>query len=298
MFRSSLPPLAAVRVFEAAARQKNFTSAATELGMTQAAVSYQIKVLEERIGAPLFLRRPRGVELSTIGRRFAMNAKDALDLLSEAFAEAKGCSEEMLDISVVPTFATNFLAQRLGQFQINNPAIAVRVEVSQSLVDFSTDTVDLSIRSGKGDWPGLRAHLLMEADFTPMLSPVLAETIGGVHQPSDLLKLPIIEPTDPWWEQWFQAAGLSAKDICQRSGLKFGSQILEANAAIAGQGTGILTPAFYQAELMQGRLFQPFELTCHDGTGYWLVYPEGRRNTAKIKAFWRWLEAEIAEFRI
>lgn len=298
MLRSALPPLAAVRVFEAAARHRNFTAAAVELGMTQAAVSYQIKILEERVGAPLFLRRPRGVELSVIGQRFAAAAKDALDLLSDGFAKAKGRSEDMLDISVIPTFAASFLAQRLGQFQINNPTIAVRVDVSQSLIDFSADAFDLSIRSGNGEWPGLKSHLLMSADFTPMLSPLLAETIGGVHQPSDLLKLPIIEPTDPWWEQWFQAAGLSTEDICRRSSLRFGSQVLEANAAIAGQGTGILTPAFYQAELIQGRLFQPFELTCEDGTGYWLVYPESRRNSAKIKIFRQWLEAEIAAFQL
>lgn len=296
MLRPHLPPLAAIRVFEAAARHRNFTTAAVELGMTQAAVSYQIKVLEERVGAPLFLRLARGVELSEIGARFAQKSTDALDILSEAFSRAKGRTEETLVISVIPTFATNFLAQHLGCFQIDNPSIAVRVEVGQSLIDFASDGFDLAIRSGKGDWPGLKSHLLLPMVFTPMLSPALAEKVGGIHHPADLLQLPIIEPSDPWWKQWFETAGVPDADLASQPGLLFGSQILEANAAIAGQGTGILTPVFYQDAIEQNQLFQPFDLVCSDDTGYWLVYPESRRNLAKIKLFRSWLETTLANF--
>lgn len=296
MTRSHLPPLAAIRVFEAAARHRNFTTAAAELGMTQAAVSYQIKVLEERVGATLFLRRARGVELSEIGAQFAQKSTDALDILGDAFARARGRTEETLVISVIPTFATNFLAQRLGCFQIDNPSIAVRVEVSQSLVDFASDGFDLAIRSGKGNWPGLKSHLLVPVAYTPMLSPALAEKAGGIHQPADLLKLPIVEPSDPWWHQWFAEAGVTDANLATQPGLQFGSQVLEANAAIAGQGIGILTPAFYQDEVKQNRLYQPFDLVCNADQGYWLVYPENRRNLAKIKLFRNWLETKVAEF--
>lgn len=296
MARSHLPPLAAIRVFEAAARHRNFTTAAAELGMTQAAVSYQIKVLEERVGAALFLRQARGVELSEIGAHFAQKSTDALDILSDAFAKAKGRTEETLEISVIPTFATNFLAQRIGCFQIDNPSIAVRIEVNQSLSDFASDGFDLAIRSGRGDWPGLKSHLLVPVEFTPMLSPALAEKAGGIHQPADLLRMPIIEPSDPWWHQWFQAAGLSDANLATQPGLQFGSQVLEANAAIAGQGIGILTPAFYREEIAQKRLYQPFDLVCSDGQGYWLVYPENRRNLTKIRLFRNWLQGKVDEF--
>ncbi len=296
MARPPLPPLAAIRVFEAAARHENFTSAAAELGMTQASVSYQIKVLEERVGAPLFFRQARGVELSEVGRRLAARATDALDILGEAFADAKGRTAETLAISVVPTFATNFLALHLGCFQIENPSIAVRVEVSQSLTDFASAGSDLSIRTGGGNWPGLKSHLLLPVLFTPMLSPALADKAGGIRQPSDLLKLPLIEPLDPRWQQWFETAGVADVDRARQAGPQFGAQVLEANAAMAGQGVGILTPALYRDAIAQERLIQPFDLTCDDGTGFWLVYPHSHRNAAKIGTFRKWLERELADF--
>lgn len=296
MARDRLPPLAATRVFEAAARHKNFTAAAQELGMTQAAVSYQIKVLEERVGTALFIRQPRGVQLSDTGRRLSLRTSDAFDILAEAYADARGREEDTLIMSVITTFATNFLAQRLGRFQLANPSLAVRVDMSPALVDFASQDFDVAIRMGKGDWPGVICHHLLPADFTPMLSPELAESIGGIHEPSDLLKLALIQPTDKWWQDWFDAAGVSDANLAERTGVKFGPQILEANAAIAGQGVGILTPVFYRHEIAQKRLYQPFELTCNDGTAHWLIYPESKRNSPKIRAFQKWLDAEIAEF--
>lgn len=294
--RSHLPPLAAIRVFEAAARRGSFTRAAEELGMTQAAVSYQIKILEERVGGALFLRNARGVDLTDIGARMSRHSTEALDLLRDAFADARHRTEETLVISVIPTFATNVLAQRLGQFQIANPSIAVRVEVSQTMIDFSRDDFDLSIRSGDGDWPGLACHLLMRALYTPMLSPDLADQAGGIRVPTDLLNLPIIEPSDPWWRHWFAVAGYPDIKLMDGPNLQFGSQILEANAAIAGQGVGILTPSFYRDAVEHGQLYQPFETTCEDGKGYWLVYPESRRNSPKIRMFHSWLMAQMREY--
>ncbi|MEP3275613.1 MAG: LysR substrate-binding domain-containing protein [Stappiaceae bacterium] len=297
MARSQLPPLAAVRVFEEAARCKNFTTAADKLGMTQAAVSYQIKILEERIGAPLFVRQARGVELSELGARFAEKASESLDILRDGFADAKGLSQELLSISVIPTFGTNFLAQHLGAFQMENPKVAVRVEVSEGLADFASDGFDVAIRGGKGTWSGLVSHQLMPTRFTPMLSRELAESIGGIHAPADLLKLPIISHADPWWRLWLDAAGLGDVDLTDRPNQQFGPQILEANAAIASQGVAMLTPAFFQKELAQGQLFQPFELTCDDGSAYWLVFPESRRHAQTIKKFRAWLDAVTESYR-
>lgn len=295
--RTQLPPLAAIRAFEAAARRTSFTRAAEELGMTQAAISYQIRILEDRVGAPLFRRLSRGVELTDVGIRLSRQTSEALDLLRDAFANAKELAQETLVLSVIPTFATNFLAQRLGRFQIAHQDIAVRVEVSQTIVDLSREDFDISIRSGNGDWPGMMCHKLMDAVFTPMLSRELAQQNGGITSPADLTRLPIIEPSDPWWRLWFETAGISADlantTLAKGPNLQFGSQVLEANAAMAGQGVGILTPFFYRDALDQGRLYQPFDLTCSDGKGYWLVYPESRRNAPSIKAFRDWIMAEM-----
>src|SRR5690606_34225841 len=166
----NLPPLAAIRAFEAAARHLSFTRAAEELAMTQAAVSYQIKVLEERVGAPLFLRRPRQVELTESGRALASASTESFRILSEIFEQARTGGQGTLSISTIPTFAANWFALHIGSFQITHPAIAVRLETSDRMVDFTQDNIDIGIRTGsKGTWPGLVSHRLFVADFTPML---------------------------------------------------------------------------------------------------------------------------------
>ncbi|MER9948197.1 transcriptional regulator GcvA [Mesorhizobium sp. M0047] len=291
---SQLPPLQAIRVFDAVARHLSFTRAAGELAMTQAAVSYQIKVLEERIGAPLFLRRPRQIVLTEAGQRLAPAVSEAFAILGQAYAAVRGGADGLLCVTTVLTFASNWLAHRLGSFQIAHPALAVRLETSSRLTDFAREEADIAIRSGAGKWPGLEVHKLFDADFTPMLSPKLAASIGGVKEPADLLRLPILDPGDIWWNEWFSAAGVHSHDLARRPGSSMGAQAYEANAAIAGHGVAILTRALFKAELADGRLIQPFDLVGDDGHAYWLVYPEARRNVPKIRAFRDWLLAEIA----
>jgi LysR family transcriptional regulator, glycine cleavage system transcriptional activator len=290
-----LPPLAAVRAFEAAARHGSFTKAANELGMTQAAVSYQIKVLEDRIGAPLFLRKPRQIALTDVGQRLAPAVSDAFELLSAAYAAARTGARGTLVISTLATFAANWLARRLGSFQIAHPSLAVRLETADHMVDFSREEVDIGIRSGDGNWPGLAIHRLFNADFTPMLSPKLLASDGPVETPADLLSLPLLDPGDPWWAHWFAAANVPVESLESRPGASLGAQTYEGNAAIAGRGVAILTPAFFADELADGRLVRPFDLVCTDGHAYWLVYPETRRNAPKIAVFRDWILAELAE---
>ncbi|RUX05554.1 LysR family transcriptional regulator, partial [Mesorhizobium sp. M8A.F.Ca.ET.023.01.1.1] len=215
-------------------------------------------------------------------------------ILSQAYAAARGGADGLLCVTTVLTFASNWLAHHLGAFQIAHPSLAVRLETSSRLTDFSREDVDLAIRSGGGKWPGLEAHKLLDADFTPMLSPKLAASIGGINEPADLLKLPILDPSDIWWTQWFEAAGVHSHDLARRPGSSMGAQAYEANAAISGHGVAILTRALFKAELADGRLIQPFDLVGDDGHAYWLVYPEARRNVPKIRAFRDWLLAEIA----
>lgn len=290
----TLPPLAAIRVFEAAARHLSFTRAAEELGMTQAAVSYQIKVLEERVGAPLFLRRPREVVLTDAGQRLAPEVTRAFETMREAFAAFSDRAEGTLTINTMHTFAAQWLAPRLGVFQLAHPNMAVRLETTQRMVDFAREEVDVVIRAGKGQWPGLQAFRLLDVRFTPMLSPKLAESVGGIHEPADILKLPLLDPKDVWWVSWLKANNLPL-DVLERQTLpSMGMQTLDAAAAMAGMGVTLLTPAYFQQELKDGRLIQPFEKVIYEGTGYWLAYPEARRNVPKIKAFREWIVAEAA----
>ncbi|MBA8821510.1 LysR family transcriptional regulator [Ochrobactrum sp. P6BS-III] len=292
---SSLPPLSAIRVFESASRHASFTKAAEELGMTQAAVSYQIKMLEERVGAPLFLRMPRQVKLTELGERLAPSITEAFETMRTAFATLREDTEGVLSISVVATFAANWLVQRLGSFQMEHPLLAVRLDSNDRLVDFTQSEVDLAVRTGTGNWPGLVSHELIKAQFTPMLSPKLAASIGGVREPADLLRLPAIDASDPWWRLWFEAAGVRDPQVRGNTQNRLGAQHLEGRAATAGLGMGILTPAFHTAEVAAGLLIQPFDLLCDDGRSYWLVYPESRRNVPKIRAFRAWILGELGK---
>jgi LysR family glycine cleavage system transcriptional activator len=294
MVNGPLPPLAAIRCFEAAARLQSFTRAAEELGMTQAGVSLQIKHLEERLGAPLFLRGARGVTLTETGRRVAPAVTEAFAGLRAAFADLREGVEGVLSITATPTFASNWLAPRLGGFQIAHPGIAVRLDVTGRMVDFAREEVDVGIRMGSGSWPGLEAHRLMESDYTPMVSPKLLVRTGPLERPADLLKLPLIDPTDPWWMNWFAAAGVEAPDLSRRTEMRVGTQNLAAPVALAGHGAAILTPAFYRDELADGRLVQPFPLVCGDDYAHWLVYATTRRRAPKIRAFRDWLLAAIS----
>lgn len=291
----TLPPLSAIRVFESASRHASFTRAAQELGMTQAAVSYQIKLLEERVGAPLFLRKPRQVELTELGKRLAPQINEAFETMRTAFASAREDTQGVLTISAVVTFAANWLVQRLGSFQMQHPSLAVRLDTSNDMIDFSTSNIDMAIRSGRGDWPELDAHQLIKAQFSPMLSPMLIESVGGIKEPADLLRLRAVDPTDPWWKIWYEAAGIEDPKIQGNAFSRYGAQHLEGRAAAAGQGVGILTPAFHEAELASGQLIQPFDLLCDDGQAYWLVYPKARKNMPKIRAFREWILGELSK---
>ncbi len=287
---ATFPPLTAVRAFEAVARHLSFTKAAEEMGMTQAAVSYQIKIIEERLGSPLFLRRPRQIELSEAGAKLAPRINQAFALMREAFAETGSQIDNLLSITTVSTFASNWLAQNLGLFQIAHPSVAVRLDSSSRLVDLLHEEFDIGIRMLLApQTEGLVSHLLVKADFSPLLSPALAESIGGVNTPADLLKLPILDPQDPWMDIWFAQAGVQSYSAHGRPPSMLHLQGLLGSAAIAGRGVAMLTPPLFREEIASGRLLQPFPMLASDGRGYYLVYPESRRNAAKIRAFREWM---------
>lgn len=289
-----IPPLAAVRVFEAAARHGNFTRAAEELGMTQAAVSYQIKLLEERLGAALFARQGRAVALSELGRRIAPQITGAFDAMGEAFASVRTESESVLTIAAPRTLATNWLAARLGAFQLLRPELAVRLLVSDELVDLAGGDADLALRGASGPMPELCAHFLMRMTVTPLASPAFLARHPRVDAPVDLLRLPRISPEDDWWDLWFGVALGDGVERDQASGIRFDSQVLDGNAAIAGHGLAILSPPMWQPAIDAGLLVRPLPQVAIYRNSFWLMYPETKRNLPKIRAFRDWLLGEIA----
>jgi LysR family glycine cleavage system transcriptional activator len=287
-----LPPLPSVRVFEAAARHENFTLAAAELGMTQAAVSYQIRLLEERIGVPLFIRSKRRVTLSEAGRRMAPAVSDAFDRIAEGFADLVDDDETVLSISTAQTFAANWLAARLGAFQVARPELAVRLQTSNDMVDFARDEVDAAIRMGEGPWPGLRHHFLFRLHFTPVCAPEFRDR-HAIAAPQDLLRVPRLSPDDEWWTAWLGLAGVTPPEE-RTPGIRLDSQATEGQATLAGHGVALMTPMFWKAELAAGRLVQLFPLVASDQRAHWLVYPEHKRSRAKVRLFRDWLLGEIA----
>ncbi|HMG48885.1 MAG TPA: LysR substrate-binding domain-containing protein [Allosphingosinicella sp.] len=286
-----LPPLSAVRVFEAAARRENFTQAAVELGMTQAAVSYQIRLLEERLGVPLFARIKGRVSLTDAGRRIAPLVAAAFETLEDAFSGLVADDQALLSVSTAQTLATAWLAPRLGAFQVRHPDLAVRLSSDNRLVDFSTGEFHAAIRVGRGDWPGLRCHFLFRLNFSPICSPEFAQR-HRLERPGQLLDVPRLSPGDDWWRDWLADAGVEVGDRGAGAGLVLDNQMMEANAAFAGAGVAMMTPMFWRGELASGRLVQPFPRIHVTDRSHWLIYPEGRRNQPKIAAFRDWILAE------
>lgn len=291
---SDLPPLAAVRVFEAAARHENFSRAAEELAMTQAAVSYQMKVLEERLGATLFVRHGRGMALTDLGRSIAPRVTAAFLSLREAFAAARGDNDTILSITAPRTFATNWLAGRLGDFHLARPDLSVRLDVSDRLVDLASSEFDAAIRGMPCPSPGLVSHFLMRMPVTPLASPAFLASYT-LTSPEDLFSVPRLSPEDDWWDLWFGSLPGPAVDRRSGPGIRFESQILDGHAAMAGHGVGILSPPMFRPAIDAGLLVQPFPHVATYRNGYWLVYPEHKRSLAKIRALRDWLLAAVRQ---
>ena len=292
---AALPPLPAVRAFDAAARLGSFTRAGEELGMTQAAISYQIKVLEDRVGAPLFLRRARGVALTTDGARLALRTGEALDILREAFAEARKESAGTLTISALATFATRILAPRLGAFQIAHPEISTRVDIFHGEHDGPADGAGVTICFNEGPWPGYHVEKLLDLTFTPLVGATFLARHGPITRPEDLLHLPKVDVCAPKWARWFEAAGLAVTAPLPLPPDHHAIQMFEAEAVLAGQGASLLSPVYFRDLLARGDLVQPFPIEIgKEEDSLVMVIPESRRNAPAIRAFRRWLLAEMA----
>ncbi len=265
--------------------------------MTQAAVSYQVKLLEERLGAALFVREKGRAKLTALGQRLLPQLTQAFDKIEAAFAAHREEDEALLTVATTFTFANTWLAWRMGGFQVEHPDLAVRLATSNKLVDLKLGEADVAIRASARPWEGLVSVELMKVDFTPMCAPSflkrMEDQLGRPIEPSDLPNLPLISPEDYWWDHWFEAAGVICPNRPRKAGLRLDSQADEGHAAMGGQGFVLLTPAFWRNDMRDGRLTQPFELTATAGFRYWLCIAPERRNVPKIKRFKEWLLRQV-----
>ena len=291
-----LPPLNALRAFEAAARHLSFTKAAEELHVTQAAISHQVKGLEDHLGVKLFRRLTRSLLLTEEGQALLPELRAAFDQLAQAVARVRGRGgQRTLNISTMTTFAMSWLVPRLPNFQAAHPDIEVRISTTQRMVDFAREDVDLATRYGFGPWPGLAAHKLFDDVLTPLCSPALA---AKLKQPDDLRGVALLhehpEPSD--WTFWCAKFGVTGID--GRKGPRFDSTRIAVQAAIGGLGVAIGAPNVFIEELATGRLVQPFpELIVGNGKAFWVVYTETSADQPKIRAFRDWILAEATAMR-
>jgi LysR family glycine cleavage system transcriptional activator len=286
-------PLSAIRVFEAAARLLSFTGAAKELGMTQAAVSWQVKALERRLDQPLFRRLPREVALTPGGERLARAAGEAMSALRGAVTDLTDQGEGVLAITTMQTLAERWLAPRLGGFQVSHPKIAVRVETTSRVVDLLREEADVAIRTGGGVWPDMEAIPLFSSGFTAVGPPEAVAELGPSPGPAALVAARRVG-LDEEWALWFEAAGVEGPaDGVEAQRLAADNQVLEVAAALASGAFALASPILFAADLASGRLVQPFEAVAALGGGYWLVYPRDRRRARKIAAFREWILAQV-----
>jgi LysR family glycine cleavage system transcriptional activator len=290
---SRLPPLTALRAFEAAGRRLNFTRAAEELNVTQAAVSHQIRSLEQHLGVALFRRHGRGLALSEAGRAL-------LPVLGEAFAriaaaiEGLGAASEggVLSVTLRPYFGMKWLAPRLGLFWQACPQIALRLHHSIDPVDFVREEADLAVLWGRGDWPKVEAELLLGGELSPVCSPLLMAGPHPLRRPADLHHHNLLhEESHDLWTRWLTAA--DTRDIDSRAGTIIDDTNVRLEAAIDGQGVALGWIPLLAEDLAAGRLVRPFDLALED-YGYYVVYPSGGLVQAKVRAFRDWLLAEAA----
>jgi len=289
-----LPSLNGLRAFEAAARHLSFTLAASELNVTQTAISHQIRRLEEELGIRLFVRQNRALALTPEARDYLPGVRAAFnDLRLATDRLLRKDDDKVLTISTLASLAAKWLLPRLTDFQESHPGIDVRITTSTSLVDFQRDNVDAAIRYGRGQWPGLRADWLMADELFPVCSPSLLRGDKPLRQPEDLRGYPLLHTSNANsddWRLWLTAAGLPA-DIARQPGITFDMIFMTIQAAIDGIGVAMGRTSYVQDDIAKGRLVVPFKIALPADAGFYLVAPEGRREAPKLTAFRQWMLA-------
>ncbi len=293
-----LPPMNGLRAFEAAARHLSFTRAADELFVTQAAISHQVKGLEDHLGFNLFRRVNRGLMLTDEGQVLFPAVRDGLDTMAAALRQIDRAETGSgpLTVTTLDSIASAWLVPKLGRFRRRHPEIDVRVTVGDTLVDFTrSHDVDLAIRYGFGKWRGAKVEHLMGEEIFPVASPELIESGPGLSEPADLLKYPLLHDTLPeTWSMWFREAGVEAPEAAD-TGYRLEHSHLIAQVAMAGEGIALGRSALVRDALETGRLVRLFDISLPAMYAYYIVAPEAEWNRPKVRAFRTWLVDEVNE---
>ncbi len=293
-----LPPLTALRAFDAAARHMSFARAAEELNVTPAALSFQIKSLEDHLGTPVFRRLNRAVELTAAGQALAPGAADGFATLQSAWRAAQRSTDTTgLTVTAGPAFTAKWLAPRLFGFAQDHPEIELRFAASLRLMDFDRDNVDVAIRFGiPRDEQGLFSRQIVSEWVTPMMT---AEMAAKYPEPADLLTAPLLSSDDIrllfpeiGWKSWFAAAGLP---MPKGEGTRFSQADHALDAAAAGAGVVLGRVILAEKDLREGRLVMPYDLALTTSAAYRFVCPEGVQTRPQVQAFLAWLESQIAD---
>ena len=287
-----LPSLNGLRAFEAAARHLSFTQAASELNVTQTAISHQIKRLEQELGVRLFIRQNRALTLTPEASEYLPGVRAAFNDLRLATDRLLRREDgHVLTVSTLASLAAKWLLPRLSAFQEAHPGIDVRITTSTSLVDFQRDNVDAAIRYGRGQWAGLRADWLMADEVFPVCSPALLTGERPLKCPEDLKDHVLLHTSNTNsddWRLWLTAAGLPA-DLSKQPGITFDMIFMTIQAAIDGIGVAMGRTSYVQDDIAKGRLVVPFKIALPADAGFYLVSPQGRRDPPKLAAFREWL---------
>jgi LysR family glycine cleavage system transcriptional activator len=297
--RRRLPPLNALRAFEAAARHLNFSRAADELSVTPGAVSQQIQNLEDYVGAPLFKRTPKGLLLTDAAQTALPALREAFDRLAEAASLLTAAVDgRRLTLTAAPSFAAKWLVPRLGAFEQVHPQVDVWLSAGLELVDLTAGEVDVAIRYGSGRYPGLEVHRLISETVIPVVSPDLLKE-HPLDTPDDLKNhvllhdgSPDSDDSCPDWTMWLAARGLRGVD--GNRGPRFNQSSLVIEAAMNGRGVALAKRTLAQADLDAGRLVAPLQIATAVDFAYYLVHPKAKGRLPQVKAFISWIEAEAA----
>jgi LysR family transcriptional regulator, glycine cleavage system transcriptional activator len=289
-----LPPLNALKSFEAAARHESFTRAAEELCVTQGAISHQVKALEDELGIKLFKREHQRLVITEAGRDYLAVVRDAFDRVAVGTARlVQRQNSGVLTVSTSPDFAAKWLVHRFGKFSEAHADIDLRISATMQHVDFAREEVDVAVRHGDGNWTGLDAVRLSSENLFPVCSPKLLAGRRRITKPADVLKLPLLHlDSRKDWSKWCEAAGVGDADLTRGPVMNRASMVIDA--AVDGQGIALARTTLAAWDLINGRLVKPFDTMLRLSKTYWIVCPKATSSLPKITKFREWLLAEAA----
>jgi LysR family transcriptional regulator, glycine cleavage system transcriptional activator len=290
-----LPPLNALKAFEAAARHESFTRAADELCVTQGAVSHQVKALEAELGIKLFHRERQRLVITDAGREYLTVVRDAFDRIAVGTDRlVKRQNSGILTVSTSPDFAAKWMVHRLGRFAETHPDIDLRISATMHHVDFAREEVDLAVRHGDGNWPGLDVVRLCSEELFAVCSPKLMSVRHRLSKPADVLKFTLLHLDDRKdWSTWLEAAGVVGAEVSHGPVLNRASMLIDA--AVDAQGVALARTALAAWDLINGRLVRPFAIALRLSKNYWIVCPKATSMLPKTTLFRGWLLAEAAD---